>query len=459
MNTIAPAPAPARLSTGRGSRVRARSRRRDLIAPGLLAASLMLSYFLYGADDPMAGLLVSALIVISGVIALGIGGPSLAPPSLVLGAATIMAISAVSISHNSGAVGASAVLDRAAPHIAVLVGALGAWTTGYVAGRQRITIELAWTFLVWSALVYCMWAFFDHVGAAFSSDLSASVLRRFESHGSVGLLFGFFALMGSTAVMHVIKRMDAEGLSHSEMIDRLLRDGLGGILLTGFAVTCLLIHGSRVALALCGACMLLQVWWDARSILGRDHRSAWVRMVGRVAPVLVVLIAGGGLALAFLRDETVDRMLAGAADYPRVQRVQAYFDMWLIDPILGQGLGNINAVRDSSMTLDNVLSLQAAGDAQNVLLRWLVETGVVGVVLAGGLLAVMFRHIMSSFSDSRTSRTFARHSVAGGLFLLLHGIAASSLDLPSVVWLFGFVAGAAMGLAASARRKRREDAI
>ena len=91
--------------------------------------------------------------------------------------------------------------------------------------------------MVWGAVAYCTWMFILNVSAAPSGE--NAILATFETPANASVLFGLFAIVGMSRILHVIKQMDAEALARSQMIEQLLRQGLGGILLVGLSLTCL----------------------------------------------------------------------------------------------------------------------------------------------------------------------------------------------------------------------------
>jgi hypothetical protein len=63
----------------------------------------------------------------------------------------------------------------------------------------------------------------------------------------------------------------------------------------------------------------------------------------------------------------------------------------------------------------------------------------------------MHGRIIAALRSHRTPRTFLRLAAIASLLMLLHGVTDSSLDLPSAVWLYAFLLGAACGVATGSR--------
>ena len=91
-----------------------------------------------------------------------------------------------------------------------------------------------------------------------------------------------------------------------------------------FSVTCLAATGSLVGIVLAAAVLVGYAWWDTRSILNRQHRSTLMRFTGRLAPFAALGLAGWGVYLAWLHDESVAAGIGLTGTPPHVQRLLAY---------------------------------------------------------------------------------------------------------------------------------------
>lgn len=439
-------------ASGSGRSTRRRHVSLQACLPPLLAiAFLALAHFLFGASSPVSALFVSACLIGAALLTVLLAGPRHVTFGMLIGAGAIWAFAVT---------GAAGRLDRALPTLAVLFAAGAVWTVGYVCARRRGVLDIAWAGLVWSSLVYCVWTFFRHIADALASAQGiAAPGPDFETAPTAALLFGLFALIAAARVLHVVKQMDAQSLSRAMMIDRLFRDGLGGLLLLGFSATCLILTGSRVGMLFAAAVLLFQAWWDTRAITGRDHRSRWVRVLAQATPLAAAAIAAWGVGLAYMRDETVIGAVASQDILPRLQRLQVYFAAWLEQPFLGHGLGSIAQVRDHAMTLANAEALGAPGGAQNVVLHVLVEAGAAGLVVLALALGAVHAGLLRAIGAVKAPRTFLRLAFAASLLMVLHGVADSSLDLPSAIWLYAFLLGAACGVAVFRRPSTESRAL
>lgn len=428
----------ARMSpSGRSSRNTVKVR--TLIAPLAAVLTLLLANVVYGATQPMASLFFAGCLIFCAILSVILSGPRNATIAMALAPALILLLTGV---------GMFGPLRASAPDAAVLLAMTSAWTIGYLAARHRTTLDMVWSALVWSMLLYTIWVFFTHIGVSLDAAMGSNLTAGLGAPGEAAILFGFFALVGSARLMHVIKQMDARALSRSEMVDCLLRDGLGGMLLLGFALTCLAMTGSRVGLLFTAAVLIFHSWWDLRAILTRDHRSRWVQVLERLTPVASALAIGLGFFVAFFRDESVVLDAAGAAPNTHAQRLQVYLDAFADKPLTGHGLGQIDPITDQIMTLHSYVALSAYGDARNVVINWLVETGVAGLALAVLMLVAAYFSLVRGFRQRGASRSMSRLAIMAGAYLLLHGLADSSLALPGLNWTFALLLGCAGGVAA-----------
>jgi O-antigen ligase len=242
--------------------------------------------------------------------------------------------------------------------------------------------------------------------------------------------------------------MDAEAASGSRAFARVLREGLGGMLLAGFSISCLLLVASPQAVMLTLAVMIGHAAWDLRKVMSASG-SAMIRALGWLAPLLAVALAVWGLSTA-LMDGASARPGPGAAA-SHLTRMETYLAAFLSQPLTGYGLGSIDAVGAANTTLFNADAMLADGGARNLALEWLVETGVAGFACLVIVLVAMHIQMAAGLRKKSIPRTFPRLAIATGALLLLHGVADSSLDLPSAVWFYALLTGAACGVASIGR--------
>lgn len=425
---------------------RARTRLRDVIPPIAAAIILTLAHLAYGAVQPIAALPLSGVFTAIAALALLGAGPHHVTIGMLAGAVILAAM---------GVSGLAGPLDRAAPHLAVLFAAGGLWIVGYIAARHRTALDAAWGTIIWGGIAYCSLMFAFHVSGAPTGD--NSVVGAFETPANACILFGLLSVLAMSRVLHVLKQMDADALPHARIFDQLLRNGLGGILLLVLSLTCITMTGSRPGILITCGLLIGHVWWDMLAIATRDHRGVLSRFAAFLAPVIALALVAWGVSDAWLYDETIRPGIGGSTQLPNLQRIEAYMAAWMESPALGHGLGSVDAVGARFTNLANAKAMLAPGDSHNVFVTWLVEVGIVGLALLVFALAAMHARIFAALGSRRTPRTFLRLTIIAGLLMLVHGVTDSSLDLPSAVWLYAFLLGAACGLA-TGRRSERENA-
>jgi O-antigen ligase len=424
------------------------TRLRDYLPPLVAVLFVLASLALFGAGQPMAALTLSALLIATAIGAAITAGPRHVTFGMAVVGSLIWSFALTGWAGN---------LERAAPDLAVLMAAGAVWTVGYICARRRGALDITWAGLVWGAFVYCAWMFFSHIAQSMSNQGLGSIADAFTSPTDASLLFGFLALIGSTRVLHVVKQMDAEALARAEMIGRLLSDALGGILLMGFALTCLVLAGSQAGVLLASAVILLHAWWDMRAISTRDHRGLVIKIASRIAPFAAIGLAVWGMTLGWLRDETVAPGVGLGAELPRVQRFEAYIGAFLQQPVFGHGLGSAGVIGAEATTLQNAKAMLAPGGAQNALAHWLAEAGIAGFMAMIAVLGAIHLRIVAAMGQRGAVRTFLRIAIAASLLLVLHGATDSSLDLPGVTWLYALLLGAACGVATTRSSRRSAD--
>lgn len=420
-----------------------RTRMRDVLPPIAAALALALANLAFGAVQPIAALTLSAGITTIAIAMLAFAGPRRMTPGIFIGAAVI-AIAAVS--------GLAGPLSRASAPLAVLFAAGAMWTIGYLAAGRRTALSAGWSTLVWSSAAYCAWMFIGSTSAGAGNRLIADA---FETPANAAVVFGLLAMVGLGRVLHVLKQVDADALLGLRMVERLLRDALGGLLLLFLALACLLLTRSLPGILMALGVLLGHGWWDTLAIMTRPHRGRLARIAVIAAPILACALAIWGVAEGWLHDETVAPGIGLTDALPNLQRFDAYSSLWLDSPLTGHGLGSLNVVGATAQTLDNAKATLAPGGAHNLFLSWLVETGLVGLALLLLALAAAHLRIMTTMTSRRAPRTFTRMAFAASGLLLLHGVTDSSLNLPSVTWLYALLLGIACGLARDQEIKDR----
>lgn len=442
-------PAQAALGSG-GARSSADSRKRTRlrdILPALAAAIVLtLAHFAYGAVQSVAAVAISALLSAIAVVMILAAGPKHVTPGMLIGAALIALV---------GLTGLTGPLHQAGAPLAVLFAAGALWSVGYIAARHRSGLDVIWTVLIWGSIAYCIWMFASDI--ATSSSQGLAIEDAFETPANASILFGLMAMIGMARVLHVVKQMYTEGLPGTHMVDRLMREGLGGLLLVALSLTCLSMIGSIAGLIITAAVLTGHMWWDLLAIFTRNGAGLPARLAAFVLPFAALALAAWGIGYVWIIDETIAPGIGQSELLPNLQRIEAYMAAWAQSPALGHGLGSIDAITAQQQTLENAKAMLAPGQAHNVFVTWLVETGLTGLALLVLAVGAMHARIIGALGSRRIPRTFLRLALAASALMLMHGVTDSSLDLPSAVWTYALILGAACGVASSGKSSERKS--
>jgi len=426
---------------------RSRTRLRDLIPSIAAVVTLTLAHFAYGAVQPVAALALSAALTVIAAVMMVATGPKHVTFGMLLGAAVI-ALAAIT--------GLAGPLHQAGSSLAVLFAAGAIWSVGYIAARHRSALDAIWAVLIWGSIAYCAWVFASDVATS-SANGGLALVDAFETPANAAIVFGLMAMIGMARVLHIVKQMYSEGLPGSHMVERLLRDGLSGLLLLIVSLTCLAMSGSRPGMIMTAAVLVGHVWWDLLSILTRSRAGLLARLAAFALPVGAIALAVWGIGMGWTQDETITAGIGQAEILPNLQRIDAYMAAWAQSPTLGHGLGSIDIIGAQQQTLFNAKAMLAPGQAHNVFVTWLVETGLVSFGLLMLALAAMHFRILGALGSRRIPRTFLRLAIVTTILMVMHGVTDSSLDLPSAVWTYALILGAACGVASTGRLVPRDS--
>ncbi len=422
-----------------------RLRLREVLPPVAAVLLIALANLAFGAVTPTASLPISAAIIVMAVLSLAVAGPAAVSAGMLIGAAVLVLVAAT---------GVAGPLHRAGPQLATIFAAGAMWIVGRIAAQRRAVLDAAWTALIWSSIAWCAWMFFAFVSTT-RGDPTPSLSDAFETPANGAVVFGLMAIVGLGRVLRVLKQSDAEALAIPQVIDQLLREGVGGLLLLVASLTCLILLGSIPGLLFVAAVLLLHAWWDLLPIIGRARYGLLLRAGVIVAPVIALGLAIAGVATGWAVDETIAPGLGLSETPPFLQRIEAYTASWMESPYVGHGLGSLAAEGAKYQTLENAKVMLAPGGAHNVFLAWTVETGLLGLALLLATIAATHLRILQAVVLRKGSRTFPHMALAASGLLLLHGITDSSLNAPSVAWLYALLVGAACGLAPAKKKEAK----
>lgn len=405
---------------------------RRLTLSGAIAA-LCLAALAFGVDEPVLCYGASALIL--AIAAIGARG---APMGIIAGAG-VGCLAVISL-------GQLFAVDRAAagPDLAALLAAAGLIQLARALTIEKNVAREAVTATLLGALVMSVVAFVDFAAApdhlfgqpkAFHGDrLTAGFL-------SANTAATFFAMMSTLALgAGIADRQRHQGRWGAWLITAGRLPGLAFV----FGLTCLLLTGSRAGIA-AGAAGILVVL------------ITQLKGPGRWRYVLAAAAGFVGLALVS-RGVLIDRLVTVGVDGSgRGALWSVSWQAFLARPFLGHGLGSFPEAIMPFITPPHAPSLVMQGAAHNVVLQWLVQTGLVGTLAALGFVAVVARRAVQGLRRRRRARPLMVGLLAALAVAAGHGLVDYALEIPGLMFWVAWLAGLVLGLAegSSARQDRR----
>lgn len=351
----------------------------------------------------------------------------------------------------------------------MLIGGFGDWTTaryeagalaaagalagiGYIIGGQAKAFKLAWTSVNASLLLFAVLAivtFADVAGgialaenARFDGRLSAG----FGSPNTAATLFGLATLTAMSKLALRLANPRMNRLSKSDRIYYFAQSEYISFGLLIFAGVALLLTISRAGIFISLACLSILIIVELLR-LSRSGRFSIFRKRRIQIPLGLVLSVGLIAALTGeINPYNPEPLLTNSAS--RMVLYETYISIWLEKPVFGHGLGSFNALNDANTTLDTAAYLVSIGAAHNVIIQWLLQQGVVGLLLMTLVIGWIIAPIITALSrESNQPRHFLRMSLLATLLVFTHGIVDYALEIPSVMWTYAYILGLAAGLA------------
>lgn len=231
------------------------------------------------------------------------------------------------------------------------------------------------------------------------------------------------------------------------------------------------------AAIICGGLLLYGAWWAIRyEPRAPAWRPEWSRQVWRgLASLAAVALLGGVLWLAASSDGFGGSVSSAVASFTDTKQDNQFdpnrlvstnsgnrwvwwteaVGSWADRPLGGWGAGSFPVTH--LMYRDNLVPV---AQPHSVPLQWLTETGLVGLLLAGGAIVVLLvvgtRRALAMREDDR-ERAFAVPLLAGGFAWVAHGLYDWDWDIPGAtlpaIVMLGLLAAAP---GATSRARSRE---
>ncbi|WP_426024742.1 O-antigen ligase family protein [Brevundimonas sp. TSRC1-1] len=414
-------------------------------AVALVPTLLALAHLTFGANQPIAALWFSTLLVLALVVALAVpsvrlGLHDLAPlaPLALLFAATLGAAAwsftawapggAHPIWAWAGAPSGALTVNRPATlmEIAKLAGLACIFLVGALQSARYAWASATFQAVLAIGAVYGAISLLMFVSGA---QLMAGerLSGGFLSPNSAGSVFGVLTVLGLGNLLRGSRQ--TAGLDTASRLGKVAVP-LAYVLLSA---TCLLLTASRMgvaATALAAGVLLAWELFDAR----RQRLS--LLLAGGVLVLTALILISGGNDLLWTRLGTVeaDRLV-------RSDIFAAHWAAFLASPLFGYGLGSFIDINNQIMTAGNYDDLWAIRATHNVYLQWLEEAGLVGAAPMFGLLGLIM--ILSTIRSGTVKRgqTLLRALIVSSLVLLVHGATDFALQVPSIAAFWAFLLG------------------
>ncbi len=330
--------------------------------------------------------------------------------------------------------------------------------TGYIIGSQSRSLSLVWNTLIWTLLLFTLLAFYFHFGQAgnASGSTDGRLTAGFGSPNTAAALFGLSMLIAGSKILMRLQDRKMARLTRSDRINYLAQSEYASIGLLILAGTCLILTISRAGIFISLLCLITLSGFELYRVYRRG-RFSFLRRKRVLIPLggFILLIVFLALSGEINPNEitNLSRDLEG-----RQGLFSIYWNLWLEKPITGHGLGSFNSLNDAATTLDKAGAMVPVGSAHNVVLQWLVQQGVVGLMIITGILAVILAPtVRALMGTSKAPRHFQRLVLAITALLLIHGMVDYALEIPSVMWTFAFLLGLSAGHAVQLKSQTQVD--
>ena len=342
--------------------------------------------------------------------------------------------------------------SSAQQEIQVLAAAGAMVGLGYFIGSQRKLLSFAWMALNWSLLAFCVAAIFTFTsggGAAPSSEtinFDGRLSALFGSPNTAATLFSLALVLATGRLLLRLNNSRLTRLSRPDQIYYFAQAEYPNFALLVIAAVCLLLTVSRAGIFIGMASVFGLVIIE----FVRLSRSDIFRFVRRKRyKIPLGLVFGSVLALSLTGDinpYASEALFQNTSS--RLVLYDTYLSIWLERPFFGHGLGSFNALNDSHTTLNNAAHLVTIGAAHNFVLQWLVQQGVIGLLIMATILGLILNTIVRPFGWTVSMpRVFLRVALAASLLVFTHGLVDYALEIPSVMWTYSYILGLAAGFA------------
>lgn len=420
-------------------------------APALVIAGL--AALAFGADQPSAALMVSALMCLACAMSMALPGAriSLLGVAWLAGGSLLFLMALLKGWASTGAGEYASLMAGAGVFLVARDAALK---------PERATLLLRMILALGAGIGFI--AFLDFVidpDTLFGIERAYHQTRLsgpFLSANTAATFYGMIALLALSRLMRGLERdgpLDAR-------IQRLAFPAATLLI----CASCLFLSSSRAGISLFMATAIMLVTWDRaaawRASLGRqssaDNRLPpapfWRRLAGPGLLITLVVIVFGVSGGLYAERITQGGLMMG--EDPRGVMFARYLDALWLYPGLGSGLGGFAFINDFLAQAGDARVLTNQNAAHNIGFQWLIQTGLFASLIALALLALIISRIFRGLSRRRSQTLILRGCIMVIVFVLAHGMVDYALEIPAVFWLFSIILGLGVGVADGGRSGR-----
>jgi len=347
---------------------------------------------------------------------------------------------------------------------------IGLFWLGCKVGKTRMGLQKATTVILIFAGAYSLYSILQQIfapGTILGFEKSyhqARLSGTFLSANTAATIFGVFVFFGLASLY------EAWTDWHSK---RLLIERVGfQIVITGLSLWCLAATASLAGVAMfilaligvliCGAIYRLTLRSgkrDAGKLQGTSSDfMLWDRF--NIFAVIWLGISLIGVLIFFF-------ILAGIFPF-NGERLQTAFterrflygvlwDAFLESPFTGHGLGRVDSIKLKHLQIEGNYFVTGQRAAHNVLLQWLVQSGVFFTLIAMGLFAFLFNFIAGGLRRVRYNWSYLLAIIASITFLMLHSLFDYAVEIPAIAMIGTWLVGLGLGYEINARGRPQKS--
>jgi O-antigen ligase len=404
---------------------------------------ILISAGFYGADAPLASLLLSAGLIVPTTVIVITGRQ---PPSLLTWFAAGVLAAFCGYGFWRGWI------ISGAHEYAVLIAAAAVFYFAKAGAQSSKRANQMWLFTLFAGGVLVAAGFLD-----FMSDPSTNFGRErpyhqdrlsapFLSANTAATFCSLVLLQSLGQLMRHSRRIDD---SDGRWVELLISKVSLPIITLLLAVSALFLTASRAGVVAAMIAAILLIGWEMSARLKRREASGSTLMALAWLFIFSAVLA----AAYFLSGEMFwERMTIADADVTRQSSLSSYFDAIWYQPLFGHGLGGFQFVNDFVAGNGDADLLQGQGAAHNVYLQWMIQAGLVGATaMFGAMLVIVFR-LLRGLRRRQRQRSMIRTAIVIVVFVGLHGLVDYGLEIPFISWWLAWLLGISVGTASRTGR-------